>query len=72
MVVVVVVLVGEHCCSSHPSPSSSSTGAPRGRSGWSGGRAGSKGAVPPPSGAPEGGWGWECVRWEVEGTWEHV
>ena len=29
-------------------------GAPRGRSGWSGGRAGSTGAAPSPSGAPGG------------------
>ena len=45
-----------------PSSSSSSSGAPRGRSGWSGGRAGSEGAVPPPSGAPDGRWGSRCLR----------
>ena len=53
---------------------SSSSGAPRGRSGWSGGRAGSKGAVPPPFGAPEGGCGgWAgCACVCVEQTWTVV
>ena len=52
------VLVQARCIPRHflTSSSASSPGASRGRSGWSGGTAGSKGAVPPPSGAPEEGW----------------